>query len=163
MHHHSVSQLAYVELLTPQIEQSTEFITRLAGLTESVRTEESMNLPPWGESFHHSLKLARARQADLGVVGWRTGSSESLERLAEELEQVGAAQGWTHGDRLRPSLSVQYSRGHVGKLLWDFDRYAAPGERRSRFRNRPERRHGDGGGTRFLGHATLVPQTVLRD
>ena len=99
MPRHVISQLAHVELLTPQLDDSVRFFEDVIGLEESARNGASVYLRAWGETFHHSLKLTDADTAGLGHVGWRADSEEALQAVARDLEAAGLGRGWISGDR----------------------------------------------------------------
>jgi catechol 2,3-dioxygenase len=55
--------------------------------------------------------------------------------------------------------------GHVAEIFWQVERYAAAEDVRSRFRNRPQRRHAGPAGVaaRFLHHVNLSSADVAHD
>jgi catechol 2,3-dioxygenase len=133
---HLISQVAHVELLTPDIDRSLQFFTAFLGLTESARDAKSVYLRAWGETFHHSLQLTRADAAGLGHVSWRAESEDALEAAAADLSRAGLGEKWIedgtgHGKAYR----FRTPSGHVAEIFWEVERYAAAEDVRSRFRN----------------------------
>jgi catechol 2,3-dioxygenase len=50
-----LSQLAHVELTTPNLQASLEFWTEVVGLEETQRVGQSVYLRAWGDRLHHTL------------------------------------------------------------------------------------------------------------
>jgi len=67
--------------------------------------------------------------------------------------------------RAWPAYRFRTPSGHAAEIFWDVERYAAPVEVRSRFRNRPQRRHTGASGVaaRFLHHVNLSSTGVAAD
>jgi catechol 2,3-dioxygenase len=161
---HIVSQLAHLELLTPDLDRAARFFTDFVGLTASARTATAVYLRAWGETFHHSLQLTASAAAGLGHVAWRASSAAALDAGAAELERVGAGQSWVEGGTGHGrAYRFRTPGGHTGELVWEVERYAAPEEVRSRFRNRPQRRPEASTPARFLHHVNLSSPAVARD
>jgi len=163
---HLVSQVAHVELLTPDLERSRQFFGEFVGLTESARDDRSVYMRAWGETFHHSLKLTMADAAGLGHVSWRAQSEEALDAAVTEISRAGAGEEWIDGNIGHGrAYRFRTPSGHAAEIFWDVERYAAPVEVRSRFRNRPQRRHTGASGVaaRFLHHVNLSSTGVAAD
>ena len=84
-----ISQLAHVELLTPNLEASTRFFSDFVGLQASAEGSAPLTFRAWGESFRHSLQLTASDEPGLGHVAWRTTSERALETAATAIEQSG--------------------------------------------------------------------------
>src|SRR5919202_810654 len=90
-----ISQLAHVELLTPDVDESARFFTDIVGLEESGRDGQSVYLRCWGDFFFHSVQLTDAPQPGLGHIGWRAEGPAALERAVGALEAAGAGEAWS--------------------------------------------------------------------
>jgi catechol 2,3-dioxygenase len=152
--------------LTPDIDRSLQFFTAFLGLTESARDAKSVYLRAWGETFHHSLQLTRADAAGLGHVSWRAESEDALEAAASDLSHAGLGDNWIEGGTGHgKAYRFRTPSGHVAEIFWQVERYAAAEDVRSRFRNRPQRRHAGPAGVaaRFLHHVNLSSADVAHD
>ena len=99
--------------------------------------------------------------AGLGVVGWRTTSSESQERRAAALDKAGVGKGWTKGDLgVGRTFAFESPDGHRMELVWDVEKYTAPPELRSRILTRRSRRPLQGLPPRRLDHVNLMASDV---
>ena len=57
---HYFSQLAYVELLSTNLEKTVQFYTDIVGMDETGRDENSVYLRAWGDYFFHTLKITQS-------------------------------------------------------------------------------------------------------
>ena len=73
---HYLSQLAYVELLSTNLDETVRFYTDVVGMDETGRDETSVYLRAWGDYFFHTLKITQSDKKGLGGIGWRADSSE---------------------------------------------------------------------------------------
>ena len=83
---HYLSQLAHLEIVSPDLDASVRFFSDIAGLDETGRDERSVYLRAWGDYFHHSLKITRGDEPALGHLGWRADSPEALADVVAHLE-----------------------------------------------------------------------------
>ena len=93
-----VHNLHHVEILTPEIERSLDFFTRILGLVETGRDGRSVYLKGFGEWGSHSTILTESDRPGLGHMGWQVGEPDQVgtwaRRLAasgHEVERVPAA------------------------------------------------------------------------
>lgn len=152
-----VAQLAHVELLTPEFEATVSFFTDLLGMQETERSGNSAYLRGYEEKYHHSLKVTRATQPGLGHVAWRTRSPQALERRVAAIEATGLGRGWVdnetgHGRAYR----FDTPEGHRMELLWEVNYLAAPEQKGTPLRNRPQRRPLIGVPVRRIDHMNLM-------
>jgi catechol 2,3-dioxygenase len=152
-----LSQLAHVEILTPEPEASLRFFTEVIGLEESARSGGSLYLRGWGEFFHHTLQLTESAAPGLGHIGWRAEGSEQLRRAVAKIEATGAGEGWSedavgHG----PAYRYRSPGGHVHEVFWEVERYTPPPELASPVPNRPQRYVPRGVAARCLDHVTIA-------
>lgn len=152
-----ISQLAHLELLTPDPEASLAFFRDIVGLEESGRDAGSVYLRCWGDHFRYSLQLTEASQLGLGHAAWRTQGPEQLERAVVGLEAAGVGDGW-RDDQLGhgPAYRFRGPGGHLHELVWEVERFDAPPELRSEFPARSQRHTGRGITPRHLDHVTVV-------
>jgi catechol 2,3-dioxygenase len=159
-----LSQLAHVELLTPKVDESVQFLVDVLGLEESDRDERSVYLRGWGEWLHHSVQVSEAERPGLGHVAWRAAGEVELEAAVERLEAGGCGEGWHAGERGRgPAYRYRGPGGHLHEVFWEVERYQAPPELRSPFPNRPQRYVPRGAAVRQLDHVTLMSVDVMAD
>ncbi len=130
-----VAHLGHVEMYTNKFDESLDFFTRVYGLTESGRDENSVYLRAFDDYEFHTLKLTRSDTTGVGHVGYRTSSPEALERRVRAIEAMGCGIGWSEGD-LGHGRAYQFRDpdGHVFELYFDTKIYEAPAERSRRSR-----------------------------
>jgi catechol 2,3-dioxygenase len=156
-----VVQLAHVELLTPELDRSVDFFTRLLGMSVSETRGESFYLRGYEDSYHHSLKLTRAPAAGLGHIAFRVRSPQALERRVAAIEATGLGRGWIDGDAGHGrAYQFDTPAGHRWELLWDVDYYQPTKTDRSALKNRPSRRPDRGIPTRRIDHFNLTTPDV---
>src|SRR5579871_963753 len=164
MHERYISQLGHVELVTPTLEESAQFMADVMGLDEQARDGDSVYLRCWGDFSTYTVVLTEGPQPALGHIGWRAQGPEALERAVARLEEAGVGDGWIedqpgHG----PAYRYRGPGGHVHELYWEVERYAAPDERRSQFPARPQRYVSRGATPRQLDHITVTTRDPLGD
>jgi catechol 2,3-dioxygenase len=157
----AVAQLAHLELLTPRPEETLRFFSDILGLEESTRERQSVYLRAYEDFYHHTLKITEAPRPGLGHVAWRTASPQALEETARRLEAAGFGRGWSDGDNGHgPAYRFATPEDHGMELLWEVEYYAAPPEKRSHLRNRPQKRPLRGVPVRRLDHVNLMAREV---
>lgn len=75
---HYFSQLAHIEIYSPDIDKSIDFFTNVVRLDETGREGNAVYFRAWGDYFHHSLKVTSSEKQGLGHIGWRADSLEAL-------------------------------------------------------------------------------------
>lgn len=161
---HLLSHLAHAEILTPRLEESTQFFKEVMGLEESGRQGQSVYLRCWGEYYHHSLILTAAPQPALGHIGWRTDGPEELAAAVQQIEDSGYGEGWYentpgHGRAYR----FRGPGGHSQEIFWEVERYQAPPALQSTYPARPQRFTGRGVAPRQIDHVTLASIDIMKD
>jgi catechol 2,3-dioxygenase len=161
-----VHNLHHVELLTPRIEESLDFFTRVLGLHETGREGQSVYLRTAGEFAHHSTVLTESDRPGLGHMGWQVAEAEHLEGWSRRLREanvehalVAGGNERAHGDTLRVTTPF----GHVMELFYEFERLESPTP--SKLLSQPTRYPAPGIGVRRLDHLNItVPDVdVARD
>ncbi|MCG7337216.1 VOC family protein [Sporosarcina sp. ACRSM] len=160
---HFISQLAHVEIYTPNLEETVRFYTETIGLLESERQGKSVYLRAWGEFFHHSLKITEAPEKGLGHIGWRAQSEDDLLEAVRFIEAMGCGEGWIEGD-LGHGRAYRFRSpdGHLEEIFWEVEKIIVPKDLKSRWRSRPHKQPGHGFSTRRLDHVTLWTSDVKR-
>lgn len=159
MARHSISQLAYVEIATPRLEESRDFYVDVFGLNEVGRNDSGIFLRAWGDLLPYSLQLTEGSEPALRRVGWRTDGAEDLEELAGRLPGE-----WIDGNIGRGrAFEVKSPGGHVHEIFWERESLDVPDELRSTFPNRAQKFAPRGIGVRQLDHVTIGSDDVLRD
>ena len=160
---HYISQLGHIELYSPKVDESVKFFKEVIGLEESGRDGKSVYLRAWGEYHHHSLVITDNDKKGLGHIGWRADSDEALEEAVRHIEGTGLGKGWIEGGMGHGrAYRFESPDGHVEEIFWDVDLYQAPDERKSVWRNRPQRNPGRGVSPRRLDHVTLHSANVAK-
>jgi catechol 2,3-dioxygenase len=153
---HYFSQLAHIELYSPDVEATVKFCTDLVGLEVSDRDDTSVYLRAWGDYFHHSLKITHRAEPGMGHLAWRADSAEALEDVAQYLESIGAGDGWVEGDKGHGrAYRFRSPDGHVEEVFWDVVWHKAAEGTQSRFADRPARNHRRGIAPRRFDHVTI--------
>jgi catechol 2,3-dioxygenase len=159
-----ISQLAHVELLTPTIDDSARFFTDVMGLDETGRDDTSVYLRCWGDFATYSVQLTEAPQPAVGHIGWRTHGPDALERAIARVEEAGAGEGWSEGQRGHgPAYRFRGPGGHLHELFWEVERYAASPQTRSAFPARPQKHAPRGVAARQLDHITVNARNPYED
>src|SRR5690242_15942831 len=128
----TISQLAYVELVTPRLQHSRDFFVDVLGLTEIAQTDAGIFLRAWGDFLPYSLQLTEGPEAEVRRIGWRADSADDLERVAAELDGE-----WTD-ENIGRGRAFQFRSpgGHGHELFWDLQPLNLPAELRSTLPNR---------------------------
>jgi catechol 2,3-dioxygenase len=159
-----ISQLGHVELLTPKLEESVRFFTRVLGMEETGRDGGSIYLRCWGDFFHHSVQLTLSEAPGVGHIGWRAAGPEQLAQAAARLEASGLGEGW-RGAGTGHGAAYRYRGpgGHPQEIFWEVERFAAPAQTRSAFPARPQRHATGALAPRHLDHVTVATQNPYTD
>jgi catechol 2,3-dioxygenase len=156
-----IAHLGHVELLSPKPQESLSFFTDVVGLVESGRQGDSVYLRAWGDYEFATLKLTAAKAPGIGHFALRTADNETLELLADHLEQNGVQGQWLdldlgHGRAYRfPSPD-----GHSVELYHDTQFFEAPPNLATHLKNNPQRRGQHGIAPRRLDHINLLAADV---
>lgn len=156
-----VAHLAHVEMRTPRMRETLEFLTAILGLQESHRDGSSVYLRAWGDYYHHTLKITEAGTAGLGHVAWRAVSPRALERRVSVLETRGCGRGWLAGDAGHgPAYQFVDPAGHPMEIFYEVEWHTPPTALRTRLKNQPHRRPLGGIGVRRIDHVNLMARDV---
>lgn len=156
-----VAHLGHVEMYTDRFEESLDFFTRVYGLTESGRDENSVYLRAFDDYEFHTLKLTRHHTTGVGHIGYRASSPEALERRVKAIEAMGCSIGWSEGD-LGHGRAYRFRDpdGHVFELYFDTRIYEAPPEEKPALKNIAQKYHGRGVCPRRIDHVNLLALDV---
>ncbi len=156
-----VAHFAHVEIRTPRIKETVEFLTTLLGLQENHREGSAVYLRAWGDFYHHTLKVTEASQAGLGHLAWRAVSPRALERRVKVLDERGWGRGWVEGDVGHgPAYRFVDPAGHLMEIFYEVEWHESPPALRTRLKNQPQRRPIAGIGTRRIDHINLLAKDV---
>ncbi|PZA08061.1 MULTISPECIES: VOC family protein [unclassified Meiothermus] len=159
-----LSQLIHVELITPKLEESLAFFTRIGGLYLVHREEGRAYLRCWGDHYTYSLILSQGELPGLGHAAWRTWSAEDLEQAVRNIEASGVSGEWVEGSFGHgPAYRFRAPGGHPIELVWEVERYQAPPEWASTYPERPQRFAGGGLEPRQLDHLTVASRDPYGD
>jgi catechol 2,3-dioxygenase len=159
-----ISQLAHVEVVSPQPEASVDFFTNMLGMSETQRVGQSVYMRTWADWFHHSLVITEGPAAALAHVGWRADGPDELEIAAGRLADAGCGERWADGlVGQGPTYLFRAPGGQLNEIFWEVDRFQPAPEERSSYPNRPARFVQRGAAVRQLDHATCASSTPLPD
>jgi catechol 2,3-dioxygenase len=159
MSRRTISQLAYVEIATPRLQESRDFYVDTLGLTEVATTDEGIYLRAWGDVLPYSLLLTEGEAGALRRIGWRADSAADLERVASELTGE-----WRDGNVGRGrAFAFKSPGGHQHEIFWDVEPLELPEALKSTFPNRRQKYSTQGVGVRQIDHVTVGSDGVLRD
>lgn len=154
---HYLSQLAHIEILSPDLEKSVDFFTNVVGLDETGRDDHSVYFRAWGDYFHHCLKITRSDKQGLGHLGWRADSAEALEDCVAYLESTGSGLGWVEGDMGHgKAYRFQSPDGHTHEVFWDVVWLRETGEKGSIYADRYASNRRIGVNPRRFDHVTYM-------
>lgn len=159
-----LSQLAFVEVITPKPKESLAFYRDVLGLEVAAEAGKSVYLRAWSEFFHHSLILTEGPAPAVSRSGWRTEGPDELEECARRLEKAGAGIGWREPELgLGRSYRYKGPGGHVFDLFWEFERAPISEAMKSPVPNLPQKYVPRGAAVRRLDHVTYNTDDPLRD
>lgn len=154
-----LSQIAHLEITSPDVPASVAFYTERFGLRVVDEAEGKVYLRAWGDYHRYSLIVAPGDEPGLAWMAWRTNSVEDLEEAVSRVEAAGITGTWNDGG---PGHGRSYDfigpYGHGTRLVWDIELYQAPNELKSTWLDRPERRSDKAGAPRFFDHVTVACQ-----
>jgi catechol 2,3-dioxygenase len=154
---HYLSQLAYVELLSTNLEETLRFYTDIVGMDMTGRDANSVYLRAWGDYFFHTLKITQSNTKGLGAIGWRADSAEALEECIAYLDSVGAGKGWVDADLGRgKAYNFVSPDGHNHQVFWDVKWHRETGEKASIYTDRYASNRRLGACPRRFDHITYL-------
>lgn len=154
---HFISQMAHVELLSTNLEETVQFYDEVVGLDITARDENSVYLRAWGDYFLYTLKITQSDKPGLGLIGWRADSLEALEECVAHLENLGVGLGWVEADKGRgKAYQFQSPDGHKHEIFWDVTWLRESGERASIYVDRYSSNRRRGANPRRLDHFTYL-------
>jgi catechol 2,3-dioxygenase len=154
---HYLSQMAHVELLSTNLDETVRFYTQMVGMDETARDETSVYLRAWGDYFLYTLKITQSDQKGLGVIGWRADSQEALEECVAKLEETGNGLGWVEADKGRgKAYRFVTTQGITHEVFWDVTWLRETGETGSVFADRYSSNRRKGACPRRFDHVTYL-------
>lgn len=150
-------QLAHVELHTPVLDNSTDFFTKVLGMSIVHQEGDSVYLRAYEDTVLYSLILTQHETSGLGHSAFRTDSKEELDKRVEAIEASGVKGEWIeksygHG----PSYLFPDKDGHMMELFADVDKFKATKSYKSLLPNRAQRKPLRGVPVRRLDHINYM-------
>ncbi|WP_405457834.1 catechol 2,3-dioxygenase [Streptomyces sp. NBC_00101] len=156
-----IAHLGHVELLTPDLDASVDFFTRILGLTENGRDGNSVYLRTFDDYEHHSLVLTAHGTPGVRRTALRTSSGEALHRRIKELEAAGRPGRWAEDEPgIGPLYLTSDPDGHELALYWESEHYVAPPALKPGLKNQPQAKPSHGVGVRRLDHVNFLGSDV---
>ena len=138
-----VAHLGHVELYSDRFDESLDFFTRVYGLTESGRDNDSVYLRAFDDYEFHTLKLTKSDTTGVGHIGYRASSQKALERRVKAIDKAGFGIGWDDGDLGHGrAYRFQDPFGHIFEVYWETHKYVAPDNEKPALKNLHQRYHG---------------------
>ncbi|MEV7649125.1 VOC family protein [Arthrobacter sp. NPDC089319] len=158
---YDVAQLGHVEILTPRLQDTADFFTRVYGLYTVEETADSLYLRAWNDDVLTSLKITAASEPGPGHVAWRCTSPQALERRVAALEAKGVQGQWTDGDIGHgPAYEYRGPGGHLQEIYFETDKYVAPAGQKPYLPNQPQKYNPHGVAAAHLDHINLLVPDV---
>lgn len=152
-----IAHVGYVELFTPEPDETLRFFIDLLSLEEVGRAGESVYLRCFDDYEQFSVKVTARDRAGIGKLGLRAQSPEALQRRVEAIEAAGLGEGWHDGDLGRGKTYGFFDPdGHELDLYYDSEWYQAPEELQPALKNQGHRRPARGLGVRRLDHVNYL-------
>jgi catechol 2,3-dioxygenase len=156
-----VAHLGHVELLTPDLEESTRCFTEVLGLRVVAQDESRCFLRGESEYELAGLTLTAAERPGVGHIGLRTSSAEALARRVQSVTEAGIEGEWiTGGFGHGPAFRFTGPSGHLTELYWETERYQPPELDRPSAKDRLGLRGTAGIDVRRLDHVNLLAPDV---
>jgi catechol 2,3-dioxygenase len=158
---HDIAHVGHVEILTPEPKKSLDFFRNLIGLVETGQRGDSIYLRAWGDYESCTLKLTASKTSGMGHLGLRAGNEETLQNTVEHLKANGVEGVWRDDEILHgPAFRFYGPDGHAFEIYYQTDKFKAPPELSTGFKNQPQRRALNGIGPRRLDHVNLLAADV---
>jgi catechol 2,3-dioxygenase len=158
---HDIAHVGHVEILTPDLPRSLDFFRNLIGLVETGRKGDSVYLRAWGDYECCTLKLTAAKTSGLGHLALRTQSNQVFQEMVEHLKSNGIEGVWGDDEFLHgPAFRFHAPDGHALEIYYETEKFKAPAESATGFKNQPQRRVLNGIGPRRLDHVNLLASDV---
>ena len=152
-----LAYMGYVDIQTPNFDESVYFFKELVGLEESFRTDDKVYLRAWADYDRYTLVLTRSDSAGLVEYGLRTKKPAYVQAYAERLNAQGIAV--THlpaGSRPGMGEAIRFiaEGGQAVVLYYDIEKFK-PGPKASTLISQAQRNPFRGMNVRRLDHINL--------
>lgn len=159
-----IAYLGHVELLTPKLEDSSDFFVKILGMEVVYKSENSIYLRGWKDYEQYSLILTYSDEPGIGHTGLRAMSPESLEKRAAAIEQSGYGIGWIDGDFGHGrAYRFRGPDGHVMELYYESEKYVPPEHLKPLLKNQPQKYTARGVSVNGLDHVNYFSANVEKD
>jgi catechol 2,3-dioxygenase len=158
---YDVAQLGHVEILSPALQETADFFTRVYGLYTVEETADSVYLRARNDDVLTSLKVTAAAQPGPGHVAWRCTSPQALRRRVDALEAKGIQGKWIDGD-VGHGAAYQYRGpgGHLQEIYFETEKFLAPAAEMPYLPNQPQKYEPRGVAAAHLDHINLLVPNV---
>lgn len=154
---HYLSQMAHVELLSTNLDETVRFYTEMVGMDETARDDNSVYLRAWGDYFLYTLKITQSEKQGLGTIGWRADSEEALHECVAHLEATGKGIGWVEADKGRgKAYRFETTSGIAHEVFWDVTWLRETGKRKSIYVDRYASNNRKAASVRRFDHVTYL-------
>ena len=154
---HYLSQMAHVELLSTNLDETVRFYTDIVGMDETARDDNSVYLRAWGDYFLYTLKITQSNKQGLGVIGWRADSAEALTEAVAHFENIGKGIGWVEADMGRGiAYRFKTTEGITHEIFWEVTWLKETGSRKSIYADRYASNNRKGAAVRRFDHITYL-------
>ena len=154
---HYLSQMAHVELLSTNLEETTRFYTEMVGMDLTGRDENSVYLRAWGDYFLYTLKITKSDKQGLGAIGWRADSEDALTEAVAHFESIGKGIGWVEADKGRgKAYRFKTTEGITHEIFWEVTWLKETGSRKSIYADRYASNNRKGAAVRRFDHVTYL-------
>jgi catechol 2,3-dioxygenase len=161
----SVAHIGHMELNVTNLEKSVWFFTEVLGLFITAEEGDRVYLRAWQDWDHHTLVLKKADKSGLSHMGWRVGSSESLNIFEKAFNEMGVDYSKKEvGSELGQgeALQIQSPSGFPVELYWDMENYHNP-LTASKFLSHPMKYTGKGASPRRFDHVNVLVNDVKKE
>ncbi len=156
-----VAHLGHIELLTPDPQGTFWFCHDILGMSETMRSGQSVFMRGWGDYEQHTLKITESPLPGLGHTAWRAMSPQALQRRAEVLEQSGHGIGWIDGDEGHgPAYQFYDPDGHLMEIYYDAVKFTSEQDDAAYLVNQHQKLPNRGAGVRRIDHLNLLAEDV---
>jgi catechol 2,3-dioxygenase len=156
-----IAHLSAVELLTPDLDATVDFFTRLMAMDVVHREDGAVHLHCWDDYETLTVRAVHSRLPGIGRTWLRAASPQALQRRVERLDALGVGGRWTEGVAgIGRSYEFADPDGHPLVLYFDTTRYAASEALRPALKNQAARFPGRGSNVRRLDHVNYLAADV---
>jgi catechol 2,3-dioxygenase len=152
-----IAHVGPVELYTPVLEASRDFLVDVLALREVHRDDTSVYLHTWDDYQSWTIRLIQRETAGIGRTYLRAASPQAVERLAATIGTTRVVTDVHHLGEVRLFTDPD---GHELGLYWDVERYRSDATDRPALKNQAAAYPGRGANVRRLDHVNYLTADV---